>query len=121
MFRAVEAAQELGLELVQHGVEGRAVHQAILQSLKEAGFDTARRDGCMEGFVHTAGHGVGLDLQEAPHLSATSRDVIRAGQVLTLEPGLYYPDIGGVRLEDVALVSRQGARNLTKAEKSLEL
>jgi Xaa-Pro aminopeptidase len=121
MFRAVEAAQELGLELVQHGVEGRAVHRAILQSLKEAGFDTARRDGCMEGFVHTAGHGVGLDLHEAPQLGANSRDLLRAGQVITVEPGLYYPDIGGVRLEDVALVTRNGARNLTKCEKALEL
>ena len=121
LFRSVEAAQELGLELVQHGVEGRVVHRAILQSLKEAGFDTARRDGCMEGFVHTAGHGVGLDLHEAPQLGANSRDLLRAGQVITVEPGLYYPDIGGVRLEDVALVTRAGARNLTKCEKSLEL
>lgn len=121
MYRAVEAAQELGLGLVRHGVEGRAVHRAILQSLKRAGFETARRDGHMEGFVHTAGHGVGLDLHEAPHLSANSRDLLRAGQVLTVEPGLYYPDIGGVRLEDVAQVTRHGARNLTKAEKVLEL
>lgn len=121
MYRAVEAAQELGLSLMRHGVEGRAVHRAILQSFKQAGFETARRDGHMEGFVHTAGHGVGLDLHEAPHLSASSRDVLRSGQVLTVEPGLYYPDIGGVRVEDVALVTRSGARNLTKAEKALEL
>lgn len=121
MYRAVEAAQELGLNLVRHGVEGRAVHRAILGSLKQAGFETARRDGHMEGFVHTAGHGVGLDLHEAPHLNANSRDLLRAGQVLTVEPGLYYPDIGGVRLEDVALVTRNGAKNLTKSEKVLEL
>jgi len=121
MYRAVEEAQELGLGLVRHGAEGRAVHRAILGSLRKAGFETARRDGHMEGFVHTAGHGVGLDLHEAPHLTAASRDLLRAGQVLTVEPGLYYPDIGGVRLEDVALVTRIGARNLTKSEKSLEL
>jgi Xaa-Pro aminopeptidase len=121
MYRAVQAAQELGLSLVRHGAEGRAVHRAILGSLKRAGFDTARRDGHMEGFVHTAGHGVGLDLHEAPHLNASSRDLLRAGQVLTVEPGLYYPDIGGVRLEDVALVTRNGAKNLTHSEKVLEL
>lgn len=121
MYRAVEAAQELGLGLVRHGAECRMVHRAMLQSLTRAGFETARRDGHMEGLVHPAGHGVGLDLHEVPHLSANSRDLLRAGQVLTVEPGLYYPDIGGVRLEDVALVTRHGARNLTKAEKVLEL
>lgn len=121
MYRAVEAAQDLGLSLVSHGVEGRVVHRAILGSLKNAGFETARRDGHMEGFVHTAGHGVGLDLHEAPHLNGNSRDLLRAGQVVTIEPGLYYPDIGGVRLEDVALVTRNGTRNLTKTEKTLEL
>ena len=121
MYRAVEAAQDLGLSLVSHGAEGRAVHRAILASLKQAGFETARRDGHMEGFVHTAGHGVGLDLHEAPHMSGNSRDLLRAGQVVTVEPGLYYPDIGGVRLEDVVLVTRNGARNLTKSEKTLEL
>ena len=121
MYRAVEAAQDLGLSLVSHGAEGRAVHRAILGSLKQAGFETVRRDGHMEGFVHTAGHGVGLDLHEAPHLNGNSHDLLRAGQVVTVEPGLYYPDIGGVRLEDVALVTRNGARNLTKSEKTLEL
>lgn len=121
MYRAVEAAQELGLSLVRHGAEGRTVHRAILGSLKRAGFETARRDGHMEGFVHAAGHGVGLDLHETPHLNGNSRDLLRAGQVLTVEPGLYYPDIGGVRLEDVALVTRNGAQNLTKSEKTLEL
>ncbi|MEQ2009105.1 MAG: Xaa-Pro peptidase family protein [Limisphaerales bacterium] len=121
MYRAVEAAQDLGLSLVSHGAEGRAVHRAILASLKQAGFETARRDGHMEGFVHTAGHGVGLELHEAPHMNGNSRDLLRAGQVVTVEPGLYYPDIGGVRLEDVALVTRNGARNLTKSEKTLEL
>lgn len=121
MYRAVETAQELGLSLVRHGTEGRAVHRAMLGSLKQAGFETVRRDGHLEGFVHSAGHGVGLDLHEAPRLSAASRDQLRAGQVLTVEPGLYYPDIGGVRLEDVALVTRNGARNLTKSEKTLEV
>lgn len=91
------------------------------RSLQQAGFATARRDGHTEGFIHTAGHGVGLDLHEPPHLHGTSRDLLRAGQVLTVEPGLYYPDIGGVRLEDVALVTHNGARNLTKSEKPLEL
>lgn len=121
MYRAVEVAQELGLSLIRHGTEGRAVHRAVQASLKQAGFPTARREGHSEGFIHTAGHGVGLDLHEAPHLNGNSRDLLRTGQVVTVEPGLYYPEIGGVRLEDVAVVTRSGARNLTKAEKTLEL
>ncbi|NBV21496.1 MAG: aminopeptidase P family protein [Proteobacteria bacterium] len=121
MYRAVESAQELGLSLVRDGAEGRALHRAIIESLKQAGFETARRNGRLEGFVHAAGHGVGLDLHEAPRLNGQSRDRLRVGQVLTIEPGLYYPDIGGVRLEDVAVVTRHGARNLTKSEKTLEL
>ncbi len=121
MYRAVESAQELGVSLVRHGAEGKAVHRAILGSLKQAGFETVRRDGHLEGFIHSAGHGVGLELHEAPRLSHTSSDLLQIGQVLTVEPGLYYPDIGGVRLEDVVLVTRTGARNLTKSEKTLEV
>jgi Xaa-Pro aminopeptidase len=62
-----------------------------------------------------------MELHEAPRLGVTSSDVLAAGQVLTIEPGLYYPGLGGVRLEDVAALTAQGARNLTKFEKVLEL
>ena len=117
MHGAIEAAQEIGLGMVRHGEEGRAVHRAILDSLRQAGFKTVRT----EGFIHPAGHGIGLDLHEAPFLNGSSRDLLRAGQVVTVEPGLYYPDIGGVRMDDMALVTHGGARNLTKSEKTLEL
>jgi Xaa-Pro aminopeptidase len=75
----------------------------------------------MQGFFHGTGHGLGLEIHEAPRLSATSNDTLRAGHVVTIEPGLYYPELGGVRLEDVAYIAGNSARNLTKFEKTLEV
>jgi Xaa-Pro aminopeptidase len=62
-----------------------------------------------------------LEIHEAPRLGATSAGKLRPGHVVTVEPGLYYPEIGGVRLEDVALVTSNGAKNLTRFEKVLEI
>jgi Xaa-Pro aminopeptidase len=93
-----------------------------VQAFFEAeGYKTAKKGGRMEGFFHGTGHGVGMDMQEAPRIALKSDDVLAAGQVVTVEPGLYYPGVGGVRLEDVATVTPQGARNLTKFEKVLEV
>jgi Xaa-Pro aminopeptidase len=75
----------------------------------------------MEGFFHGTGHGLGLEIHEAPRIGATSTGVLKPGHVVTVEPGLYYPEIGGVRLEDVALVTKNVARNLTRFEKVLEI
>jgi Xaa-Pro aminopeptidase len=75
----------------------------------------------MEGFFHGTGHGLGLEIHEAPRMGQYSTGKLVAGQVVTVEPGLYYPDHGGVRLEDVALVTSNGARNLTRFEKQLEI
>ena len=74
-----------------------------------------------EAFSHSTGHGVGLEIHESPRMGATSTGALRAGQVVTVEPGLYYPKVGGVRLEDVVLVTPTGARNLTRFEKVLEI
>jgi Xaa-Pro aminopeptidase len=75
----------------------------------------------MEGFFHGTGHGLGLEIHEAPRLGTNATETLRAGHVITIEPGLYYPEIGGVRIEDVALVTDRGARNLTRFEKVLEI
>ena len=75
----------------------------------------------MEGFFHGVGHGIGLEVHEGPRISHRSRETLRAGLVIAIEPGLYYPDVGGVRLEDVVLVNRGQPRNLTKVEKQLEI
>jgi Xaa-Pro aminopeptidase len=75
----------------------------------------------MQGFFHGTGHGLGLEIHESPRVGATSLGVLKAGQVVTVEPGLYYPDLGGVRLEDVALITSGAPRNLTQFEKVLEV
>jgi len=75
----------------------------------------------MQGFFHGTGHGLGLEIHETPRISKNSIGTLKPGNVVTVEPGLYYPEVGAVRLEDVALVTRNGARNLTHFEKVLEI
>ena len=75
----------------------------------------------MEERFHGTGHGLGLEIHEAPRMGANSKGTLKAGHVVTVEPGLYYPEIGGVRIEDVAHVTSNGARNLTQFEKVLEI
>ena len=121
MFATVQQGQHLAFKQVSHGVPAAKIHRAVQEYFEQQGYRTDRRKGLMRGFFHAAGHGLGLDIHEAPRLHSASEDVLRAGNVVTLEPGLYYPELGGVRLEDVALVKHNGARNLTKFEKSLEV
>jgi Xaa-Pro aminopeptidase len=75
----------------------------------------------MQGFFHGTGHGVGLEIHEAPRIGRNSSDTLQCGHVVTIEPGLYYPGTGGVRLEDMASVTRKNPKNLTKFEKVLEV
>lgn len=121
MYQSVQQAQEIAFKHLKHGAEGSAVHSNVNDFFKTQGFKSGRRNGRMEGFFHGTGHGLGLEIHEAPRVNGNSDDVLAAGNVLTVEPGLYYPPVGGVRLEDVALITHNGARNLTKFEKILEL
>jgi Xaa-Pro aminopeptidase len=121
LYHTVAQAQEVAFKTMQPLVPGIEVHQAVQQFFRSAGYKTGRAHGRMEGFFHGTGHGLGLDIHETPRMGATSSDLLQAGQVVTVEPGLYYPKIGGVRLEDVALVGAGTARNLTKFEKVLEV
>ena len=74
----------------------------------------------MQGFFHGTGHGLGLQIHEPPSISIRE-STLRAGHVVTVEPGLYYLGLGGVRIEDVALVTRKGSRNLTRVPQVLEI
>lgn len=121
LYDTVKRAQELAFGQIRAGVKGAAVHRAVQEFFEREGYKTRRRDNHMEGFFHGTGHGLGLEIHEAPRLSAHSTDTLQPGHVVTVEPGLYYPELGGVRLEDVALVTARGARNLTRFEKVLEL
>ena len=72
------------------------------------------------GFIHSTGHGVGLDIHELPGVGENGV-LLEAGNVITIEPGLYYPEIGGIRLEDMVLVTENGCENLTGLEKKFVL
>jgi Xaa-Pro aminopeptidase len=88
--------------------------------MERRGFLTERRNGVMTGFFHGTGHGVGLEVHEAPRVNSLEHK-LRAGEVVTVEPGLYYPGVGAVRLEDLVVVTKTGNRNLTKYPKRLEI
>lgn len=121
MYAAVSQAQTTAFDRLRDGVKGADVHRVAEESFRESGYKTSRRNGHMEGFFHGTGHGVGLEIHEAPRLNRRSTDTLRPGHVVTVEPGLYYPELGGVRLEDVVLVTRKAPKNLTKFEKQLEV
>jgi len=116
LYDAVLAAQEAGIGAIRSGVSGEEVHSIVSAVFLDMGY--RERDGC--GFTHSTGHGVGLDVHESPSLGEGG-ERLETSQVVTVEPGLYYPDIGGVRLEDLLVVRDRGCQNLTRFEKSLVL
>jgi Xaa-Pro aminopeptidase len=119
-YEAVRHAQELGIKKVAPGVNGREVHQAIQRDMEARGYRTEKRKGVMVGFFHGTGHGLGLDVHEPPRVNASDH-VLRRGEVVTVEPGLYYPGVGAVRIEDLLVVTDKGYRNLTVYPKKLEI
>lgn len=121
LFHAVARAQDLAFRKVRAGVTCADAHAAIRDFFDREGYPTRRRNGHVEGFFHGTGHGLGLEIHEAPSIGPHSKDLLMAGQVVSIEPGLYYPELGGVRLEDVAHLSAHRTRNLTKFEKVLEV
>jgi Xaa-Pro aminopeptidase len=121
LYQTVARGQEIALEQMEANVRGVEVHTAVRRFFDREGYKTGKRNGRLQGFFHGTGHGLGLEIHEAPRLSATSNDTLRAGHVVTVEPGLYYPELGGVRLEDVAYITGNSPRNLTKFEKVLEV
>jgi len=120
MYRTVREGQDIGLSKVMDGASGLAIHQSIQQHFSKQGFFTGTRRGKQVGFFHGTGHGVGLDVHESPRISVRD-DILKAGQAVTVEPGLYYPDIGGVRLEDLVVVRKGGCDNLTRFRRRLEI
>jgi Xaa-Pro aminopeptidase len=109
VYNIVRRAQEAAFSCIGPGVPVKAVDQAARDVLIASGFE--------DFIVHSVGHGLGLRVHEAPSVSINSKDVLQEGNVITIEPGVYFPDWGGVRIEDVALVSESGSRNLTTAAK----
>jgi len=120
-YHCVAKGQEIGFRRVRDGANAYDIHHEILNYFHAEGFPTGLMNGRMQGFFHGTGHGLGLDIHEAPSFGQRSRNVLRAGNVVTVEPGLYYQGMGGVRLEDVVLVTKSGCRNLVQIPKFLEV
>jgi Xaa-Pro aminopeptidase len=120
MYATVQEGQQIGFDMIRDGVNGRDVHQKILALFEARGFPTGRIRGRMQGFFHGTGHGLGLDIHEPPRIAPVEA-ILREGHVVTVEPGLYYLGVGGVRLEDVVLVTEKGNRNLTDCPQFLEI
>ena len=121
LYAAVLAGQSTALRNIRAGARGDAIHQTILDEFERRGFQTGVQNGHMQGFFHGTGHGVGLEIHELPRLSPRGQAPLRTGHVVTVEPGLYYSGLGGVRLEDLIVVSETGFRNLTRFPKFLEV
>ncbi|HTM07121.1 MAG TPA: Xaa-Pro peptidase family protein [Verrucomicrobiae bacterium] len=119
-YAAVQAGQRIAYRDIRDGANGKDVHQKILQLFEQRGFPTGKIDGRMQGFFHGTGHGLGLDIHEPPRVSPAEA-TLRSGHVVTVEPGLYYLGMGGVRLEDVVVVTKTGNRKLTRAPQFLEI
>lgn len=120
LYAAVLQGQEYAFERIQDGTDGKKLHQGIVELFEKLGYKTGPKNGKMVGFFHGTGHGVGIDIHEAPSIGIRGT-TLASGHVVTVEPGLYYPEIGGVRLEDMVVVEKNGCRNLTKAPKFLEV
>lgn len=120
LYQTVKDAQEEAITKVKDGADGMKIHQGICYRFEKAGYKTGLVDGRMQGYFHGTGHGVGLDIHEAPRISRTG-SLLQEGHVVTVEPGLYYPGLGAVRIEDMVLVTSDGCRNLTDFPKIFEL
>ena len=118
LWEIVKAGQALALKRIKAGVDGMTIHKAIQEFFTKRGFPTQVRKGRQVGFFHGTGHGLGLEIHEYPRLQKVR---LKDRQVLTVEPGLYYPGLGGARLEDVVVVTKAGCKILSHFPKQLEI
>ncbi len=114
IYDTVCDGQTLAKEMLRPGITGAEVHNAVLDLFNERGYTTGD-----EGFIHSLGHGVGLQIHEGPSLSPRADTLLVAGNVVTVEPGLYYRNTGGVRLEDLGVITKDGFVCYTKYRRRL--
>jgi len=103
-YQAVREARDNAKDMIKSGVTGAEAHGVAFDTLKARGFETGQNDGVHYGFTHGLGHGVGLEIHEAPRVSPNNTNALQSGNIITVEPGLYYPEWGGIRLEDIGVV-----------------
>jgi Xaa-Pro aminopeptidase len=113
LVAAVRAAQLAALPKIRAGVDGREVHGEVVRVFTERGYKTKATPKRSVGFFHGTGHGVGLAIHEPPRMNATYEIPLKRGTVVTVEPGLYYPGLGGCRIEDMVQVTAGAPRMLS--------
>mgnify|MGYP000507146865 CR=1 FL=1 len=120
-FDLTHEALDAAIDAIEPGVTGASVHDVVCDVYEDAGLPTLRSDPRAEtGFIHSTGHGVGLDVHELPRLSPDGGE-LQPGHVVTVEPGLYDPDVGGIRIEDLVVVTEEGHENQTEQPIELRL
>ncbi len=113
LVETVKAAQDIALDTMANGVNAASVHQNVEEHFEKAGYRTEIKNGTYTGFFHGTGHGLGLDIHEMPRLGKNVKDVLAENMVITVEPGLYYPGLGGCRIEDDVRVTQDGVEMLS--------
>ncbi len=116
MVKAVKDAHAMAIAKVKAGATGAQVHGAVVEFFNKLGYKAGKEQGLYTGFFHGTGHGLGLDVHEEPSVSlrGSGTNPLKPGMVITIEPGLYYPAIGGCRIEDVVVVTKDGCKMLSK-------
>ena len=112
VYKIVLDAQKKGLQALKPGVSAKQVDAFVRQFIMEAGFG--------EEFGHNTGHGVGIEVHEAPVIGPKSDEILKEGMVITIEPGIYRPGSFGIRIEDLVLITKDGAKRLSKSSKRLK-
>lgn len=121
LVATVHEAQLAALAEIRAGVDGRVVHQTVTAVFESAGFETKRTKTGSVGFFHGTGHGLGLAVHELPRISGAVSCELKKGAVVTVEPGLYYPGLGGCRIEDVVQVTARAPKFLSSHPYEWEL
>lgn len=112
------AGQDRALRAMKPGASGKAIHEDVKKFFSDSGYPTEIKNGRWQGFFHGTGHGLGLEIHESPRFALAT---FQPGHVFTVEPGIYIPELGGVRHEDVAVITKTGHRLLTGLPKVLEI
>jgi Xaa-Pro aminopeptidase len=122
MFEAVLEARNAALDAIRAGVLGSKMQNLCYDVLEKAGYQTIRGGRQIsKGYTHGLGHGVGLEVHEGPSMSELAKSPLEEHSIVTVEPGLYDPKIGGMRIEDIVEVTKKGCNDLTKMEICLEV
>jgi Xaa-Pro aminopeptidase len=122
MFDAVSEAKNSCIDALRAGAFGSDMYDLCCDVFEKAGYDTPRGGkNLVKGFTHSLGHGVGLEIHEDPTMSEFNKKPLEEHSVVTVEPGLYDPEVGGVRIEDIVEITENGCNNLTKLSVILEI